>query len=528
MGIKEAVYARLHRTQVVRDVLPTTRVERAARPQFEMELADLAAGGANYIARLATVPGRTIIDPSPALVENPALLEQVAGFAEAGLLFFQAAPAMVDRNLTERRAHGASGSVSRVMIDEGRLLLETQRIILQFDPALSEADRTDFLERHNLVMLNRLGFLDGGQRVALLQGNALEVSLELMDYDEVVFAEPDFVEHVGQRNWPNDAALDRQWHLRNGGSGGATAGADISAEAAWDVTTGEGVRIAIIDNGFDTAHRDLRFGPLSGWFRQTSDFQDAEFVAGVAGMPNGDHGTACAGMAAAIGNNGIGGCGVAWGAECSMIACIADQIGTQSTLARALAQAVSPNLETQDNLPAGSGADIVCCSLGPSRGAAWELSQTLKSAIEFVGSFGRGGRGTPLFWACTNGNHPISADKICSHPDVVAVGRSSRNDLDDGSGFGAKLEFLAPGVKVYLPSRGNAHKATTGTSFAAPCAAGVGALVVAANPALSASDVRRILRDTCDKVGDVPYAGGRHDRFGHGRVNAEAAVRAAG
>lgn len=153
------------------------------------------------------------------------------------------------------------------------------------------------------------------------------------------------------------------------------------------------------------------------------------------------------------------------------------------------------------------------------------MRQVLSDAIDFVAANGRNGIGAPLFWAVTNGNFPISDDEVCSHPETIAVGRSTLNDLDDGSGFGPELDFLAPGVDVWIPAAGGGYHTTTGTSFAAPCAAGVGALVLARDGSLPAAAVRQRLRDTADKVGNLPYdAAGRNDRFGYGRINSPNAL----
>ena len=103
-------------------------------------------------------------------------------------------------------------------------------------------------------------------------------------------------------------------------------------------------------------------------------------------------------------------------------------------------------------------------------------------------------------------------------------GRSTRNDTDNGSGYGPELDFLAPGVDVFIPGQGGGYHTTTGTSFACPCAAGVSALVLSANSNLDAQQVRQVIRDSCDKIGNMPYTNGRNDRFGHGRVNADTAV----
>jgi Subtilase family len=172
-----------------------------------------------------------------------------------------------------------------------------------------------------------------------------------------------------------------------------------------------------------------------------------------------------------------------------------------------------------------AGVDIIVCSLGPN-GAEWELQTVLSLALEFAASNGRGGRGCPIFWAVSNGrNVDIALDEVVSHPDVIAVGRSTRYDTEHDCARGPKLEYLAPGVDVYSTYSGNRYGTGTGTSYAAPCAAGVAALVLAANPAFARDELRAALVGTCDDIGDLPYdASGRNDDYGHGRINAEAAV----
>mgnify|MGYP001228323034 CR=1 FL=1 len=179
-------------------------------------------------------------------------------------------------------------------------------------------------------------------------------------------------------------------------------------------------------------------------------------------------------------------------------------------------------------LRTADGADVISCSLGPNT-ADWDMSQTLQDAIDFVVTTGRGGLGTPIFWAVTNGDFPISLDEVCSYPSTIAVGRSSRDDTEDGCGSGPELDFLAGGVDV-LSTASDRNGAPTygisiGTSFAAPTAAGVGALVLARHPGLSWQEMRDLLRGACDKVGGVTYDGnGHHDDYGYGRLNATAAV----
>jgi thermitase len=227
-------------------------------------------------------------------------------------------------------------------------------------------------------------------------------------------------------------------------------------------------------------------------------------------------------MAVARANNGVGGCGAAPESLLIPIACMPDQVGSQSTLARALAYAALPSREVASQSD-DEGADVIVCSLGPND-ADWMLQSVLRQAIDEVAELGRGRLGTPLFWAVSNGTFPISLDEVVSHPSVIRVGRSNRFDRNDGSAYGPELDFLAPGAAVLTTTSGGGHAPVTGTSFAAPLAAGVGALVIARNPTWTATQLRDHLRATCDQIGGVNYVGGHHPEYGYGRLNADRAV----
>jgi subtilisin family serine protease len=67
-----------------------------------------------------------------------------------------------------------------------------------------------------------------------------------------------------------------------------------------------------------------------------------------------------------------------------------------------------------------------------------------------------------------------------------------------------------------------------GTSAATPLASGVAALMLSRNPQLTADRIRTLLQQTCAKIGDEPYTAGRNDYYGYGRIDAKAAVTAAG
>ncbi|WP_457456937.1 S8 family serine peptidase [Streptomyces sp. TE5632] len=136
--------------------------------------------------------------------------------------------------------------------------------------------------------------------------DVLAASAELHGNDRFVFAEPSFTGHVPARFRPTGARYPRQWQWRNAGTNGGTSDADVRIGSAWDRTFGAGIRVAVIDNGFDAEHPDLAAGVdrLPGFF--TDGVEGAVFVQGTSGTPDSDHGTFCAGVVGARLNNGAG------------------------------------------------------------------------------------------------------------------------------------------------------------------------------------------------------------------------------
>jgi thermitase len=425
-------------------------------------------------------------------------------------------------------------AVQQVFVDRsGNMQVTTDVITVQVDPQVSASETQQRLMGDRLRVVRPLPFAPNTFEVTAAAEQPLpELVLELQEKPYYRFAEPMLLQAITGRMTPTDPQFGLQWQHNNDGSNGGTPGADIRSEQAWNVTRGRDangrpVRLAVIDNGMQVRHPDLRRGIVGGGHFQSNGLGSAIFAPfqpGAGVLPNNAHGTFCLGMAGARLNNGRGGCGSAPEADLLAIACLDDQIGTQATLARAVAYAADPTRENPQ-ASAADGADVIACSLGPN-GADWDLTSVLDLAIGFAATQGRHGLGTAIFWAASNGHVEVARDEICSHPDVIAVGRSDRNDLADGSAYGPKLECLAPGVEVYNTTSGSKYRFWTGTSFAAPLTAGVGALIVARNPQWTVQQVRDRLRATCDKVGGVAYAAnGHHDEHGFGRINAFRAVQ---
>lgn len=512
---KNSLRERLERCNVYERVLPAVTEAQVQRGALHDVAETLRRGDAGEAGSMAYGQAGSMLEEDlfedsavPQLAESELIMDQLADFSDAGFNFLRVSDRFNSLGPSERTAAGAAGSVSRVMRLDDTLLLETARINVRLHDGDQQRAVDDFAERHGLLFLRRNG-LSGTIQFLVDGAYSTDKCLHLLDDDASVYAEPDYVERIGQRYVPSEPEFHKQWHHDV-----------IDATAAWDVARGEGARVAFIDTGFHTGLADISADPqFSAWYRSTPGSDDADFVRGLGGMPENQHGTACAAMIGSP-DNGAGGIGVAFEARLRVIACLnGEVIGTQTTLARALTYAVDPSLEDPSLSPA-DGADVIGCSLGPSSTAAWQMRRVLEEALDDIAKYGRNGLGTPVLWACTNGNHPIQFDEVCSHPEVIAVGRSTANDQDHGSGFGPKLEFLAPGVDVHLPDRNGTFRPFTGTSFACPCATGVAALLLSHNRYLSAHEVRQRMRSSCNQVGSAPYNNGRNDRFGYGRVNA--------
>ena len=110
---------------------------------------------------------------------------------------------------------------------------------------------------------------------------------------------------------PDDPLIADQWHLINTGQDGNSVGVDLNVTGAWDRYNGSGVMIRIVDDGLDILHEDLQPN-----FDASTSYDYCDNDEDPSPVESGDnHGTAVAGVAAGMGDNGIGIAGVAWGAN---------------------------------------------------------------------------------------------------------------------------------------------------------------------------------------------------------------------
>lgn len=319
-----------------------------------------------------------------------------------------------------------------------------------------------------------------GLHLIELAGNASEtaVAARLARHPHLKFVELD--RQVRGTGVANDPYFGSEWHL-----------ARIGAPAAWDVSQGAGVTIAILDTGVDSTHPDLAANVVSGWnfIDNNSNTSDAH-----------GHGTGVAGAAAAVNNNGLG-VAAAAGQSKIMPVRIADAnaYAYWSTIAQGVTWAADRGARviniSYDQLPQSS-AVISAANYAKSKGALVVVAA--------------GNRGQDEGYTPTSAMIPVSA--------------TDSNDLiTSWSSWGNFVAMSAPGLNIWSTTRGGGYGAWWGTSVASPVAASVVALMMASNPALGSSQIESLLYATADDLG----AAGRDARYGYGLVNAAAAVNAA-
>jgi PKD repeat protein len=322
-----------------------------------------------------------------------------------------------------------------------------------------------------------------------------------------------------------------------------TVGFDANADLAWNGSQGygsSGVVIAILDSGVDAGHPDLL--QVAGY-----DFGDND------GDPDDDsaapgHGTACAGVAAAIAGNGLGAVGVAGGSSIMPLK-VSDSAGNL-----AFSYIIDALYHAADN-----GADIASMSFGASGVFSY---QPFDDAAAYAAAQG------VTMLAATGNSNAGTIEFPAYNPNVIGVGAASpcdgrkRSSSDSGevnpgvstdpngftcdgerwwgSSYGASIQDHQGAVDVLAPTilpttdiqgsggydPGDYSGFFNGTSCATPYAAGVCALIKAANPSWTPAQIRSQLVGTAQDVVNIESGAGWDRYSGYGLVDAAAAVGA--
>ncbi len=336
------------------------------------------------------------------------------------------------------------------------------------------------------------------------------------DLDGVEYAEPNRYRETSII--PNDPSFSAQWGLTK-----------INCPAAWDRTTGSpNVVVAVIDTGIDLDHPEL--APL---LVQGTDMVDLgpnpippagfRFEGDFAGRDNDPqdevgHGTHVAGTIACLSNNGTGVAGVTWNCRLMPVRVLARIVNiTNPNDVRGTGSAA--DIAAGIRWAADHGARVLNLSLGGTVDTQVErdaIAYAIAQGCVVVAAMGN---------AFNQGN-PTSFP--AAYPDVIAV--AAIDQADHRASFsqtGPHIDVSAPGVGILSTVWDNGFTTMQGTSMASPHVAGVAALIFSCNPNLTAAQVGDIIRQTARPLRDNPGDPVPNDNYGHGCVDAEAAINRA-
>ena len=322
----------------------------------------------------------------------------------------------------------------------------------------------------------------------------------------------------------------------------------VNADKVWDLGyTGKGVLVAIIDSGVNYNHVDLKDHLWDGGTQYP--YHGYNFIApGQSTIDNKSHGTHCAGTICGDGTSGL-----------------ATGMAPDATLMCLKVSDPDINATTEQIISAiefavDNGADIISMSLGwyPSADLSATFRTVFSNVLEagVVTSVAAGNSGNELssYPVPNNVRTPGNCPPPWIHPDqqgnaggttsVISVGAvdydntvaalssrgpstwkyTSYNDYSYNPGIGLiRPDICAPGVSIKSLSNesNDGYAIKAGTSMAAPCVAGVMALMLEKNPELTPSDLCRIIETTAVKLSDK-----KNNNTGSGCIDALAAVQA--
>lgn len=398
-------------------------------------------------------------------------------------------------------------------------------------------DRLRAIGQRRGMLLQRMRTMGTGAEVIRIDRDLddrelADVLAEFKADPRVEYAEEDII--VKPFLTPNDTRYNEQWHHFENAAG-------IRSPTAWDITTGTGATIAIIDTGH-RPHADFGSAIVGGYdFISSTTNNDGNGRDSDASDP-GDynsagqcgvgspasnsswHGTHVTGIAAARGNNALGVAGVAYNARIVSVRALGRCGGSISDIADAIIWASGG---TVSGVPANPNPARV---LNLSLGGGGTCSATSQAAVNSARS-----RNSTVVVAAGNSNQNAANFNPASCTGVITVASLGRTGARAGySNFGATVEIAAPGGDQ---STGTANgilstlnSGTTvpgadsyafyqGTSMAAPVVAGVAAMLYAQNPSITPDQVLARIQSTA-RAFPVSCSGG----CGSGVINATAAL----
>lgn len=367
---------------------------------------------------------------------------------------------------------------------------------------------------------------------ALSREEAVQVMQQLATLPGVEYVEPDLI--LRPALTPNDPRYAEQW-----GFSSATAG--IRANTAWDVATGTGIIVAVLDTGQAT-HSDMTGNVVAGFDfisnittandgngRDANPADPGDWTTGQCGAASNSswHGTHVAGTVAARTNNGVGVAGTAFNSRVMPVRVLGTCGGSTSDIADAIIWSSGGTVTGVTTLTAAQRAHVINMSLGGSGACGTTTQNAINGAVS---------RGTTVVVAAGNSNADVSNFTPASCSNVIAVASiTSTGSRSSFSNFGTLIDVAAPGSAILSTLNAGttvpgaeSYASYNGTSMAAPHVAGTVALVQSRRLALglalyTPAEIESLLKSTA-----YPLPGTCSGGCGAGIINARAAVDAAG
>jgi subtilisin family serine protease len=360
------------------------------------------------------------------------------------------------------------------------------RKIVVFKSGISDAVKEDLVKKVGGVKIKDLKLIEG--KAVLLSSQAektLARQAGVLRIDDDVVVEALIRGGIAAKPTPTQPPETLPWGVDR-----------IDADLVWGITTGDPIKVAIVDTGIDVKHPDLidnlKGGVSTVWY--TTSYND----------DNG-HGTHVAGIVAAV-DNTIGVIGV--GPKIDLYAVkVLDRRGSGylSDVIEGLDWAIQNKMQVV-NMSLGTSSDVL----------------SFREAVQRVNAAG-------IVQVAAAGNTGGSVIYPAAYSEVIAVSATDSTDtLASWSSRGPEVDLAAPGVDIYSTYKGSTYKTLSGTSMAAPHVTGTAALVLTQTAKCdldldgkcSPSEVQQRLEATAEDLG----VAGRDDLYGSGLVDAEKAV----
>ncbi len=513
------------------------------------------------------------IDPIATAVDNPSLL------AEFGLRSVRSTGSLFSVYETDRPMDAqfvqtlvGSGLAERVapvftVIDTGSDAVLLNEAIVALRPGELASDY--FSGRSEFTNHRRLDGTSEQFVVTLAAGygeQALQAIGRLTKDPQLAWAAPNFYQSWQKFAIPNDPRFGNQWHLNNIGQGGGLIDADSDLPEAWDVIPGGSadITIGVVDDGVATNHPDLRpwinVGETpgnaidddgNGWVDDVNgwNFVANNNISNPTALTDA-HGTAVAGVAAAIGNNSEGVAGASYrSAVLSARMFEGNGVASDAGIAGAIYYAAG---RKANGSGAWKAADLTNHSWGGGAPSA-----AIDDALDWATSSGREGKGSTQLFAAGNSNTLVGypATQAAVNPGIVVVGAMNNlGEKSDYSSFGPFVDIvtgsndtrpgylaidttdrIGPAGYVSGEYTGTGATGFGGTSSAAPLATGITALAIARGAELGLDltprQLRDLLRVNTKLMGadeEYPAETGKSFFLGYGLLSAETLVEGIG